>query len=137
MPRLLDTNALLHFFVESIDAERFRKAGSLMQRAVAGEESLVVTPVVLFELAFLLQRTFRLQRSAVAARLSDLLLVPAIEVVERPAVEAALEVYRATGGLSFADAYSVAYMQGQGITEVYSWDTDFDRVPGITRVEPA
>ena len=59
MPRLLDTNALLHFFVESIDAEKFRKAGSLMQRAVAGEESLVVTPVVLFELAFLLQRTFR------------------------------------------------------------------------------
>ena len=54
MPRLLDTNALLHFFVESIDAEKFRRAGVLMQRAVDGKEDLALTPVVLFELAYLL-----------------------------------------------------------------------------------
>jgi predicted nucleic acid-binding protein len=27
-------------------------------------------------------------------------------------------------------------MQAQGMTEVYSWDEDFDRIEGITRVEP-
>jgi predicted nucleic acid-binding protein len=28
-------------------------------------------------------------------------------------------------------------MQSRGITEVYSWDTDFDRIEGLTRIEPA
>jgi predicted nucleic acid-binding protein len=38
--------------------------------------------------------------------------------------------------LSYADAFNAAYMQSRGITEIYSWDTDFDRLPGITRIEP-
>ena len=39
--------------------------------------------------------------------------------------------------VSFADAYNAAYMESRGITEVYSYDTDFDRIEGIKRVEPA
>jgi predicted nucleic acid-binding protein len=38
--------------------------------------------------------------------------------------------------LSFADAFNIAYMQSHQLTEIYSWDKDFDRVPGITRLEP-
>ncbi len=29
-----------------------------------------------------------------------------------------------------------AYMQSAGLTEVYSYGTDFDRIEGIVRVEP-
>ena len=39
-------------------------------------------------------------------------------------------------GVSFVDAYSAAYMENRGIDEVYSYDTDFDLIPGISRVEP-
>ena len=34
-------------------------------------------------------------------------------------------------------AYNAAYMERQGIVEVYSYDTDFDHVQGIARVEPS
>lgn len=37
---------------------------------------------------------------------------------------------------SFPDAFHAAYMGSRGIEEIYSWDTDLDRVEGITRVEP-
>ena len=36
----------------------------------------------------------------------------------------------------FADAYNVAVMEERGIDEIYSWDADFGRFPGVTRVEP-
>ena len=38
--------------------------------------------------------------------------------------------------VSFVDAYNAAYMESRGITEVYSDDTDFDKIEGIKRVEP-
>lgn len=28
-------------------------------------------------------------------------------------------------------------MLAQGLTEVYSWDEDFDRIPALTRIEPS
>ena len=40
-------------------------------------------------------------------------------------------------GISFADAYNAAYMEARGLNEVYSYDTDFDRIEGIARLEPA
>ncbi len=39
--------------------------------------------------------------------------------------------------LLITDALSVALMQPHGITKLASDDTDFDRVPGITRYAPA
>jgi len=40
-------------------------------------------------------------------------------------------------GLLINDAFIVAIMEDQGLTALASHDTDFDRVPGITRYAPA
>jgi predicted nucleic acid-binding protein len=40
-------------------------------------------------------------------------------------------------GLLITDALSVALMQAHGLTKLASDDTDFDRVPGLTRYAPA
>lgn len=40
-------------------------------------------------------------------------------------------------GLLVNDALTVALMQANGLTKIASDDTDFDRVPGITRYGPA
>lgn len=37
--------------------------------------------------------------------------------------------------LGFADCYHVMLMHRLGITEVLSFDTDFDRIPGLRRRE--
>ena len=37
--------------------------------------------------------------------------------------------------LGFADSYHVALMERLEITEIFSFDTDFDRVSGISRRE--
>jgi predicted nucleic acid-binding protein len=48
----------------------------------------------------------------------------------------ALDLYAAHRGLDFEDALAVAHMEQQGITELYSYDEDFDQVAGIRRLEP-
>jgi predicted nucleic acid-binding protein len=40
-------------------------------------------------------------------------------------------------GLLTNDALSLAVMQANGLTKIASADTDFDRVPGLTRYAPA
>jgi predicted nucleic acid-binding protein len=40
-------------------------------------------------------------------------------------------------GLLITDALTVALMQAHGLTRIASDDTDFDRVPGVTRYSPA
>ncbi len=38
--------------------------------------------------------------------------------------------------VSFANAYSAIYMQSRDLTEIYSWDADFDKIPGLSQIEP-
>ena len=49
--------------------------------------------------------------------------------------EEAFEVFGQYPRLDFADDLAAASMRRKGITEIYSFDHDFDRVQGITRVQ--
>jgi len=48
----------------------------------------------------------------------------------------ALELYAVSTFLDFEDALAVSHMEQQGLTEILSYDRDFDRAPGIVRIEP-
>lgn len=39
--------------------------------------------------------------------------------------------------LPFADAYHIAVMQAEGLHTIVTFDREFDRIPGITRIEPS
>ena len=55
--------------------------------------------------------------------------------VDSGSIVAATAVSRQTGLLT-NDALTVALMQANGLTRIASHDTDFDRVPGLTRYAP-
>lgn len=46
-------------------------------------------------------------------------------------------LFRQYDDLSFGDAKQVAYMIGEGIEYIYSFDGDFDAVDGVTRLDVA
>ncbi|MBI2323120.1 MAG: PIN domain-containing protein [Chloroflexi bacterium] len=48
----------------------------------------------------------------------------------------ALDLYTAHPFLDFGDALAAAHIQGQGLTEILSYDSDFERLPGVQRIEP-
>jgi predicted nucleic acid-binding protein len=89
----------------------------------------------MFETIFTLQRRQRVPRDVISSQLITLLDLEGIVLPGKRRWREVLALY-ATTGLSLADAHHVVLMQDLGITEIISFDTDFDGIPGITRVEP-
>jgi predicted nucleic acid-binding protein len=61
------------------------------------------------------------------------------EIVDTPTADfnAAQGVFRQYDELSFVDATLAAYAQRSGVEYLYSFDSDFDAVDGLTRLETA
>jgi uncharacterized protein len=135
MPRLLDTNILLRHFTRD-DPAKAERALALLERVARGEETLVTTPVVVFETIFTLQRGYKVPRTLIREQLRSVLLLRGVSLPHKRRYLRALDLYVQYPPLSFADVFNVASMEAAGVTEIYSWDTDFDTVAGITRREP-
>ena len=74
-------------------------------------------------------------RSNIRDLLCPILSLAGLKLAGKAVFLSAFDRYVATQ-ISFADAYNAAYLKAQGATEIYSWDTDFDAIPGVVRVEP-
>lgn len=133
--RFLDTNILLRYLTKD-DEQKARQALLLLSRVERGEEKVVTSPMVIFETVFTLQKRYRVPREQIRNALGDILSLRGLQLANKHLYERALELY-ASKNISFADAFNAAYMQSKGLSEIYSWDDDFDRLEGFTRLEPA
>ena len=133
-PRLLDTNVLLRYYTKS-DPEKAQRARALLEWVEQREEKVITSTLVMFETVFTLERTYKVPKSQVREMIRDVLSLPGVQLARKGLCLQALDLY-ARHNVSFADAYTVAYMQSLKLSEIYSWDTVFDCLAGLTRVEP-
>lgn len=134
MPRFLDTNVLLRYLTAS-DPDKAERARRLLARVERGEEKVVTSVMVVFETVFTLQRTYKVPKARIREMVGDLLSLPALQLTGKSLCMQVLDLY-AAHNVSFADAYNAIYMRSRGLDEIYSWDTDFNDIAGMTRVEP-
>ena len=106
-----------------------------MDRLERREERAVTTPPVIFEVVFTLQRTYGVPRPRIRQLMLPLISLPGLEVQGEDLFFRSFDIF-VDNNVSFADAYSVAFMERRAIKEIYSWDTDFDRIETVVRVEP-
>jgi predicted nucleic acid-binding protein len=132
--RFLDTNVLLRYFTKD-DEAKAQKALTLLQRIERGEERAETSLPVIFETVFTLQRRYRVPLPEIRDLLLPILRMRGLRLPSKTLCIAALDLY-VEHNISYVDAFNALYMQSRGTTEVYSWDTDFDRIEGITRIEP-
>jgi predicted nucleic acid-binding protein len=133
-PRFLDTNVFLRYLTRD-DKEKAEKALALLTRMERKEERAVTTPLVIFEVVFTLQRTYGVPRPRIRQLMLPLIALPGLEVQGEELFHRAFDIF-VDNNVSFADAYSAAFMERRAIKEIYSWDTDFDRIETVARVEP-
>jgi predicted nucleic acid-binding protein len=133
-PRFLDTNILLRYFTAD-DPRKARRARALLERVERGEEKVATSTLIVFETVFTLQRTYNVPRAQVREMVRDVLSLPGVQLAGKRLCLQALDLY-VQRSISFADAYSVVSMQSRGLSEVYTWDEDFDGLPGVARLEP-
>ncbi len=134
MARFLDTNILLRHLTRD-DAAKAEQALALLQRVERGEERVETSLLVVFETVFTLLRFYRVPKQQVRELLAPLLELRGFILPNKGLCVDALDLFVGTN-ISFADAFNAVYMKARGLTEIYSWDTDFDGLEDITRVEP-
>lgn len=133
---VIDTNVLLAARLER-DANNDR--GRAIVNAVdAGELPAAYVPsdVVTEVLNYLHERA---THAEAIATLDALVASKGLELVHTPKsdFDAGRSLFRRYDGLSFADAVIAAFMERQGVEFIYSFDDDFDVLPGLVRVNTA
>ena len=132
-PLSLDTNILLRHLRQD-DPILSAKATAILERIERRELQARTSDIVVFETVFTLQRSYKQPRDQIADAVLPLIELPGIVLPGKRQYRKVFTLYR-TSPLGFADCYHVVLMQQLGISEILSFDTDFDRVPSITRRE--
>lgn len=134
----VDTDVIIRLLTGD-DPGKQQRAASLFEKVERGELVVAAPDTVIADAVFVLSspRLYGLPREQVAALLSPLVRLPGFRVTGRRTVLRALAVYgHGPIKIDFGDAMVLASMQQSGSQSVYSFDADFDKFPGINRIEP-
>jgi predicted nucleic acid-binding protein len=128
----IDSNVPMYLVGAS--ASHKADAARVLSEAIVGEERLVTSAEVLQEI---LHRYVAIKRLDAIQPAFDAILdvVDEVLAIEEDDVIRARDLVIGAKGLSARDALHVAVMLREGINRVMSFDADFDRVPGITRLK--
>jgi uncharacterized protein len=130
------TNIVFRYFTGD-DPVKARACYQLLQRVKAGQEKAQTSECMVAEVCYVLSSAhYGLSRDEIRAHLLPIVSLRGLKLPRKSVVLRVLDLYAAYPRLDFEDALAVAYMERDGITTIYSYDRDFDRVPGIIRAEP-
>ncbi len=136
--KFLDTNVILRYLTRD-DESKAEACYQLFQRVKLGEEELFTCEAVVTEVAYVLsspRAPYRLSHEEVRDRLLPILTLRSLRLPQKRVYLRALDLYASAPFLDFEDALAVAHMEHRGLTEIVSYDRDFDRVTGLQRIEP-
>jgi len=132
--RFVDTNILLRFLTND-DAVKAKRVLLLLKRVEEGKEKIITSPLVIFELIFTLDKFYKVSRDDIAETVSAIIGLEGFAVEFKTVFISALKLF-ADKNISFADAFNASAMKSKNIAEIYSYDTDFDKIDKIKRIEP-
>lgn len=99
--------------------------------ALADEEQLLLTDLVLAECVYVLESFYEVKRSRIAELMRSALAFPSIDTVDTPVLLRALEIYE-LDRLDFAEAYLAAHAEATGVGDILSFDRSIDRIKTVT-----
>lgn len=134
----IDTNIFLRYLTGD-DPGKQQSTFELFQRIKRGEEEVFTTAVHLHETIYVLAspRLYHLSHAEIRDRLVPLLALRGLKLAEKRRCLHALDLFARYPFLDFADALLATTVHDVHADAVYSYDTDFDRLPAPRRVEPA
>lgn len=130
----LDTNIFLRH-LRADHAEHSPKATAYLGRIERGESKVKIAESIIFESVYSLQRSYKQPKAAIRDALLPLIELPGIVLPGKKLWRDVFDLYVRLN-LPFVDAYHAVIMKRQKLTKIVSFDRDYDRIPGITRIEP-
>lgn len=130
----LDTNVLLRHLLHD-HADQSPRATALLARIELGQLRVRLSDLVIAETVFTLQRSYKVSKGQIVQALLPIIHLPGVAVTGKRRFQMIFDLY-VTQNIPYADAYIAVQMRQAGSRQIYSFDADFDKVSGITRVEP-
>jgi predicted nucleic acid-binding protein len=129
----LDTNVFLRHLLQD-DPDQSPRASAFLKCIEEGSIKVRTSDTVIFETVFTLQKVYRRPKAAIRDTLLPLLELPGIVLPSKRRYRKVFSLY-VDGNLPFADAYHAVLMEQLHLTEIVTFDTDFDKIKGITRIK--
>lgn len=110
---------------------------ALMQAIEQGKVKAWTSDVVIAEVVFVLssKQVYNLSRQTIRDLLLPLINLPGIKLPNKRLYQRAFDLYTSLS-IDYPDAYDAALMESRKQPQIYSYDTDFDKIKGIQRREP-
>lgn len=135
MPRdLIDANVILRHLTGDHE-EHSPRASAFMAAVEVGDRSAHLPDLVVAEVVWTLAGLYKLPRSDIRDALVQIVQLRGLSLDDKGRLIQALNLY-ADLSVSFVDAYLASKALAEGANSIVSFDRDFDRIPGISRVEP-
>lgn len=131
----LDTNILLRH-LRADDPALSPKATGILRAIEEGAFRARTSDLVVFEAVYTLHRSYRVPKDKIAENLLPLLQLPGILLPKKRRYHKVFAIY-VEYNIAFADAFHAVLMEELRITRILSFDHEFDRLPGIKRLETA
>lgn len=115
------------------------RATSCLQRLQGGDEQATTCEAIITEVVYVLcaRSHYGLQPTEIRARLGPILALRGLRLPHKRMYLRALDLYATYPGLDFEAVLIISQMEGVGEKELYSYNSDVDGIPTVTRIEPA
>ena len=130
----IDTNIFLRYF-EKEDESTYRKVETLFHKIVNGNIIGISTSLVIAEVIWVLKKFYNWDKEEICNNVELILKTPNIRFNQRSVIVKAINLYK-DKNISFIDAYNYSFIRANGVTEIYSFDRDFDELQDVKRLEP-
>lgn len=130
----LDTNIILRHLTGD-HPEHSPRSLRLMNAVEQGKTVVWTTHLAVAEAVFVLTRLCGFSRQQIADRMLPIIEFPGIKLTQKRLFRRVFDLFTSTS-LGFVDCYHAALVELREGQQVISFDTDFDKVAGITRIEP-
>ncbi len=121
----IDTNFFLRFFLKDI-RKQYLEAKVVFQRGARGEEDLITSIIVVFEVFWVLNSAYHYSQSQLSKIIEMILQMKFIYIDERSVLEEALRLYDSTN-LSLGDCYNLAFAQHQEVSGFKTFDVKLNK----------
>ncbi|GER94074.1 PIN domain-containing protein [hot springs metagenome] len=130
----VDTNIFLRYLTAD-DPIKYEKCRELFNRAVNGKVSLLTSEMVIAELIWTLQSFYKVAKDEIIEKITVVISTPNLIIPNSGIIAEALIIY-SRKNIDYIDAYNSVFMKHHSTSNIYSYDSDFDTIGGIKRIEP-
>ena len=131
---IIDANIILRFLTNDIPKQADH-CTKLLKRIESGLEEVWLPDLVLADIVWTLEKFYKQPKQRIQELLIAILELKGLRHNNKKISKLAFQLY-VEKNIDWTDAFVAAQMITQKKCEIYSYDSDFDKVDGINRLEP-